>query len=490
MLGWLLIEAFGAAHVLLLWAARITLAFVASLLVATAREWQCDIAQRAERWQPACPSNIRRPSVASPPAVGPDTASARRALYQRLATAIHDAPLDESSGPSTQLSNERASTLPKNWDHLKVSLPAFLWLRMFVWFPLVFHFLFGTSISFKHSGRSRGVLLYLTENFLAARGLWPWPQRKFAYSRIFANLLLNTGLAMFITPESILGGGGEFEARPRPRTVTFCMPAAANVVATAASGVGIEVKTLCAEVDIDGECLLSATFGGEPLSPEDAFSCLWLNILTYSHTQVHGFGNFAVNPAARDAYVRRMSIITIGYNRLGGHGFAAVMEILNALGVLRVPVSYEAIVALNTERSGSQSIPPHRHLHALAASVPYINFIVCVRKFFLLEFLNYQSDFPGIDGEALFIGTVLHSTEHGNAEYFVDEMALTAKGQFGAAFETAVMSRFLTTPLVVGRGLVDCTFKNAAHPFYRRVYAYAAGIDERLADLMEAAIIR
>jgi hypothetical protein len=33
---------------------------------------------------------------------------------------------------------------------------------------------------------------------------------------------------------------------------------------------------------------------------------------------------------------------------------------------------------------------------------------------------------------------------------------------FGAAFETAILARFLTTPLVAGRLAVDCTFKVVA----------------------------
>ena len=165
------------------------------------------------------------------------------------------------------------------------------------------------------------------------------------------------------------------------------------------------------------------------------------------------------------------------------------MDLLSRLGALRVPVTFAAIQGLNSNRSGDP-IPPHRHLGQLAAAVPYVRFIVAVRKFFLVEFLRHQADFPGVDGEALFVATVLHSTEHANAEYFVDEFALTPAGRFGGAFETAILSRFLTTPLVVGRCVVDSRFKCAAHPLFRRVYAYATTLDRRLADEMETAIMR
>ena len=122
--------------------------------------------------------------------------------------------------------------------------------------------------------------------------------------------------------------------------------------------------------------------------------------------------------------------------------------------------------------------------------VPYVYFIVAVRKFFLVEFLAHQADFPGIDGEAHFIATVLHSTEHANAEHFVDEVFLNSRGAFGGGFEIGLLSRCLTTPLIVSRFAADCRFKNSLHPFYRKVYAYASTIDQRLADEMEVALVR
>lgn len=47
----------------------------------------------------------------------------------------------------------------------------------------------------------------------------------------------------------------------------------------------------------------------------------------------------------------------------------------------------------------------------------YINltssqFVVKVRALFLAEFANHKELFPGIDGEAMFVGTVLHSLDH------------------------------------------------------------------------------
>ena len=70
------------------------------------------------------------------------------------------------------------------------------------------------------------------------------------------------------------------------------------------------------------------------------------------------------------------------------------MQLLSSARLLKVPVTFDIILGLNSNRS-SEPIPPHRHLHQLAALVPYVNFIVLVRKFFMLEFLEHQADFPG-----------------------------------------------------------------------------------------------
>ena len=42
----------------------------------------------------------------------------------------------------------------------------------------------------------------------------------------------------------------------------------------------------------------------------------------------------------------------------------------------------------------------------------YVKFASKVRAIFLSEFQKYKHLFPGVNGEAMFIGTVLHSLDH------------------------------------------------------------------------------
>jgi hypothetical protein len=95
---------------------------------------------------------------------------------------------------------------------VQVAAQDFLWIRIFVWLPLVFHFLVGTlpalpwpvtTARSQGHGRSRGIIHFGVESWLVSKGWWPWPRPRIDYSALFVDLLLNTGVAMFITPESV-----------------------------------------------------------------------------------------------------------------------------------------------------------------------------------------------------------------------------------------------------------------------------------------------
>ena len=45
-------------------------------------------------------------------------------------------------------------------------------------------------------------------------------------------------------------------------------------------------------------------------------------------------------------------------------------------------------------------------------NLTFSQFVVKVRALFLAEFANHKELFPGVDGEAMFVGTVLHSLDH------------------------------------------------------------------------------
>ena len=352
---WMLAETYlppsGLIRLLCLPLARLVPLVTVWIIIDAILEWRKHFANRPEKWESDCPSHVRRPSAA----VAVDTNLAtRRQMFKRFATVDADAPLDDVPGSQALLGKERASNLPALWDHLRMPLTAFIWLKLFIYVPLVFHFVFG-SLPWTRPGRGTlGLVRYIAGSWLAARGWLRMPNVDYAIA--FYDLLCNTGLAMFITPESI---GADFETQTQPRCVTFRMANAARIVPPDAPGsmASAQVSELYAEVDVDNGRLISATFDGKALTHPDAFACLWFNALTYSHVQIHGFANFGVNSTCRNSYIRRMSCISIGYNYFGECVSGHVLPIWYAREVFAL--------------EGNQECEP-RHQHLVAFVIPRI----------------------------------------------------------------------------------------------------------------------
>ena len=136
-------------------------------------------------------------------------------------------------------------------------------------------------------------------------------------------------------------------------------------------------------------------------------------------------------------------------------------------------------------------------------------------------FSQYINDFNGIDGHALFIGTVLHSLDHYLTEKHSEPLMFDVHCEkYGKMNEVLrfVRSSFVEKPpgllfrhmykgirdqhtvrsslfkrescnaLVVESA--DSWLKDADHPFYTKVYEEAAKINLELANQMDACIIR
>ena len=124
-------------------------------------------------------------------------------------------------------------------------------------------------------------------------------------------------------------------------------------------------------------------------------------------------------------------------------------------------------------RTHLQSVPTHKHIYALQKYSNYVDFIIKTRSFFLSEFAKHQADFPGIDGESLFLGTVVHSTDHGNATHFCKPWDLVGKtAAYTANGEiTGLVSSTFTDRLPLITLACDMRFKHAKHPLFLKTYA-------------------
>ena len=108
------------------------------------------------------------------------------------------------------------------------------------------------------------------------------------------------------------------------------------------------------------------------------------------------------------------------------------------------------------------------------------------------EFAKHKAkEFPGVQGEALFTGTVLHSLDHLYAELAIeDELWLDINdARFGVM---AQICRIVRAGFVSDLPCLTFhkSFKNSGHPFYEAVYEKAAKIDKYLADNMDTCIIK
>ena len=99
----------------------------------------------------------------------------------------------------------------------------------------------------------------------------------------------------------------------------------------------------------------------------------------------------------------------------------------------------------------------------------------------------------GVDGEALFIGTIMHSTDHAQHIHLLDPFllfdaapAFTQQNSLSLLLTNGCLSHSL--PLL---GMMyDFTFKNSPHPLFSETYMFAREINQRLADEMECCVVR
>ena len=62
------------------------------------------------------------------------------------------------------------------------------------------------------------------------------------------------------------------------------------------------------------------------------------------------------------------------------------------------------------------NVIPHPHIQELARHSNLVKFLTYVRPIFMHQFNIHREKFQGVNSEAMFVGTVLHSLDHTMAE--------------------------------------------------------------------------
>jgi hypothetical protein len=249
-------------------------------------------------------------------------------------------------------------------------------------------------------------------------------------------------------------------------------------------------ERLYVKIDLESKSTLVATLGEVTLTARELLTVFLFYVTFAVHPLNHAYSNWGLDVESSNPFIRRMSITTVGYNRLGYDSFTKLLNLFRMIGILRLDIADETKEYIS--EALKRGVSCHQNIHQIAkpefSRLGY--FVTKIRSGFMKTFAKYQSDFPGIDGEALFQGTILHSLDHISFEEGLDPLWLDVNHPtFGAMAEVVLVSNVGFTSDVVGVHFQH-KFKDAPHPFYREIYEMMKKVDPELADKIDTCIIK
>jgi len=249
------------------------------------------------------------------------------------------------------------------------------------------------------------------------------------------------------------------------------------------------------DIDLDTKKFVKAKMDDMDLTASDALIMLWFNTIAAQHVKLHAMANWGINSHEslkdKNSFLRRNSVVTAMYNYFGYTTFSKFLKGWENDGLLSKGWEEKNSLIKCFNHGIAEGIGQHGNIIDLVNHSRFVKFVVQVRSIFMAEFATHKDLFPGIDGEALFIGTILHSLDHTLMEWNLpDPLWLDVKNpKFG---KMAEMGRIVRAGFVQDIPLVyfEKRFKGSKHPFYQAVYKKAAKIDKELADHMDTCIVK
>ena len=374
---------------------------------------------------------------------------------------------------SGRLSHRRHRAHDLTMDYQRVSFIDFVWAN---------YFITPNTAWLAVSGIVRLKLRELLHRVVCRRIGVPHPASCVDYSKLAGTLLLES--AQLVQFRGIFKISGK-------KVATFVWP---DMPLLGADGTLETDESFILSVDIDltTKCLESATLNGEPLAARDVVILIWFNTISANHVKIHSYANWASNPCdfTYSRFQHRMAVATIIYNYFGETMFPRITYCLNKLGIISSSCHDITDVFHKGMTSG---VPNHAGVQEIAMYSELASFLIPVRKYFHNVFTQHTDDFPGIDAEALFIGTVVHSLDHTVASWNLpDPLWLDKEGCEPRFRVMAEIGRLVRAGFVddIPFLLFRKNFSNSPDKFYQRVYAHAARINKRLADHMDCCIIK
>ena len=469
---------------------RAVVAVLASFTAYTYQEWSQDLALRPHPSSPDCPSHYPRPVPGqkvysrwgSPKTTTEEVSFSKgskiKVQMTKGASKGHfwRAPRKQKHRKTSPLSAVHAGRL--HMDHLPLSFTDYLWCNFFILPPSILHFIIGGR-------KTTGLLGIFCDRLRQKLGIFYKIPDETEASNMVANLLLEC-ISLAVWCKSITVG-----------RATFSIPNSSRIIPNKDEVIS---GTLVIMVNLKERKMVEATHGtGEGatfLGSHDALALLFIALVGNVHPLVHSYANWGVNLNENiNWFIRRMGVITVKYNNIGVETYPLVVKLFKAVGI----TSYTSKNLSRLTQFMNHNVPNHNFqtcrgfaLQNLKAHSEAVSFLFKVRKFFLSALERYKEDFPAIDNEALFIGTVMHSLDHRNCSHYLDSRVFTNSHpgkdpSFEVDHEFASITLSCAVDQPPGR-LFSCSFRHAPHPFYQEVYEFAKGVNPRLAGYMEACI--
>ena len=177
-------------------------------------------------------------------------------------------------------------------------------------------------------------------------------------------------------------------------------------------------------IDLETKKMVTASLDEVVLTSEETLILLIFKAYSHSHPKVHSMANWGVNihqeHKAKNPFHARNSIVTIIYNYMGFTKFEQFIPIWIRMGLLSKV--WEGFSMQQIFQHGVDGgVQSHTLVRELAKYSKLVSFVTTIRSIFLEEFLRHKRYFPGCDGEAMFVGTVLHSLDHTMYERILED---------------------------------------------------------------------
>lgn len=432
-----------------------------------------------ERWHEDCPSNSRIPPVIPEnevrkaqlavatekrPSIVENIAATKAVSRESKSLLSPGRPspvIKHGSSESIHLSSKVHQNSKHDMNHIRVSFWDYVWASFFVAPNAI---LLWVS----------GILLLLVRQALHRCGLLS--PKSHDPSHVVGKLLLESMEVLQFTCQR--EEQGEIIA-------TFCWT---NFPMLDKNGFYKVADLFSVDVNLNTTTMTKAKLDDNYLTPKEAMILIWFHTISAGHVKLHAYANWGINNSICDRFVRRMSVVTVVYNYYGYTAFKKLTALWKYCGLCRHDFCNITEVFNHGLEAGVGS---HHKLRRLMKYSRLVDFLMKARKGFMKAFDRYRESLHGIDGEAMFIGTILHSLDHTLAERNLEDPLWldTESEEYGVMAE---LGRFVRVGFVEDLPglLFHIRYKDSPHPFYQEVYRYAAGIDQDLAGHMDACIVK